>query len=307
MTGEEVVRLARRRLDDLAEPYLWEDVELVDYLNRSINEICEKTELIRDSSTTAIVQIKLLANLGKYSLDTRVIRIFGCRLTDRTLPLTLATETFLDRFHSNWRAEYSADYTGVTYIVPLIEGGATQSVQFVPYIYDATGYIAGASDITFTTPPNLIYKVGATFTDHFETGDSIYVSGTTSNDGYKTVVTVAATDIIVSETLVAEASTSAVIRRVENTATMTVARYPSAQFTSDNLTTQAIEIPFAYHSQLIEGIMMHAYEKDDADTLDIKKADRARLRFMKTIDDLKRLHIRRFHAPGAVELHKGAI
>lgn len=49
MTAEEIIRKTRvSPLDDNKAPYLWEDVELVDYLNDAINDIMRSTEILRD-------------------------------------------------------------------------------------------------------------------------------------------------------------------------------------------------------------------------------------------------------------------
>jgi hypothetical protein len=306
MTAEEIIRLARRQLDDFAEPYLWEDVELVAYLNDAINELCDKTHLITDSSTTAITQIKLLANVGKYSLDERVIWVKGARIEDKADPLVKKTESYMDNWHSEWRETTSIDPTGVTTIVPLMEMNTVQKVQFWPKIYDETGEIIGNADIDFDLTTKKISKVGATFTDHFAVDDEFNVDGTSLNDGYYTVHTVAATEIIVHEALVDELHQSATLRRVEETAYLTVIRYPLLQVDIDHLTLEP-ELPFNLHLKLIDGIKMNAYEKDDADTYIQQKADRARAKWNKTLDDIKRNRIHRFHAPGAIEFHNGAI
>lgn len=76
--------------------------------------------------------------------------------------------------------------------------------------------VTGSSDISFTAATKKITKAGASFNTQFKVGEVIRVKATTSNGSngtpkYFTITALAATEITVSETVVDEASTSAVL------------------------------------------------------------------------------------------------
>jgi hypothetical protein len=78
-------------LDDTdSQKYLWSDVELIHLLNRCYNELIKSGLPVKDQTTAAITQIKLLSNLGLYALDSRVIQVLTASLqTDSAYgPLT---------------------------------------------------------------------------------------------------------------------------------------------------------------------------------------------------------------------------
>ncbi len=64
-TVADVISLTRESVLDDNDPqkYLWSNTELIFMLNRAYNELV-KPSLIKDQSTVAIVEIKLLSNLG---------------------------------------------------------------------------------------------------------------------------------------------------------------------------------------------------------------------------------------------------
>ena len=105
MTLTEIMQLSRGMLDDEQGPYLWKDIELVAYLNKSLNEFCEETEIIRDSITEAICWIAVKSGTRSYALDTRIIDIKRARLVTADRRVTKVTTTFLDRSGFNWDSE----------------------------------------------------------------------------------------------------------------------------------------------------------------------------------------------------------
>jgi hypothetical protein len=72
--------------------------------------------------------------------------------------------------------------------------------------------VTGSSDISFALTGKKITKTSGGFlTAGFYVGNTITISGTILNNGNKTIVTVSDTEIVVSEVLVNESNTSAVI------------------------------------------------------------------------------------------------
>jgi len=108
--------LARGLLDDNQTPYLWSDAELTAYLNKSINELCEEAELLKDSTTTAICQIAIVAGKSIYSLDERVLKIKRARLVIYDTWITRRTTEFMDRYYRSWDSVLTSPGTPAAFI-----------------------------------------------------------------------------------------------------------------------------------------------------------------------------------------------
>lgn len=83
-TAAEIILLARERLDDLAQPYLWTDNLLLAYLNDAQMEASRRAALLVDG-TGSIAKITVKAGTASYKLDPRVIRVQRVRMAGRTL------------------------------------------------------------------------------------------------------------------------------------------------------------------------------------------------------------------------------
>jgi hypothetical protein len=305
MTGEEILKSVRGLLDDEEEDYLWKDSELCDYLNQAVTDFVKGTRILGDVSTTTICQIKLLSNLGIYSIDRSILTIDSGRLVACPIPpLALKSRAVLDDTFPNWRTA-----TGTPrFLVTALESLAVCKVQFVPRYYpDLTGEVLGNANISFDAATKKISMAAGVFTTHYATGDTFNVSGTTLNNGYLTVVTVADTEIVVAETLVDELNTSAVLRQVEDTAELDVTRVPVTEFTLSNLKTKEPEFPWIYHRDLFNGIRGYAYGKQDADTHDPKASDKYLDKFFMSIEITKRDLVRRKSTRHILTPHPGTI
>jgi hypothetical protein len=278
MNVTEIISLERETiLDDVKAPYLWSNAELVFDLNEALNELTREVWLITDQSTASVTQIKLLSNVGLYSLDERVVNVKSARLASADQwgrPLTKTSEAWLDLNYANWR-----ERTGTP------RGYAPDAASGYLSVYpkfDNVGEVIGSADISFAAATRIISKPGATFTTHFIIGDSIVITGTTSNNGTLTVSLVADTEITVNEALVDEAGTSATLRKVRDTLLMVVNRIPLTPFTANDIgapTPVSPEIKSMYHGGLLHGIAKRAFLKQDAETYDPQKAERHRLLF----------------------------
>ena len=102
MTLTKILSLSRGFLDDNALPYSWSNDELVEDLNKSINELCEKAELLLDSTTEAICKITITKDLAKYALDERIINIKRARLITYDKRITKRTAQYMDRYYNGW-------------------------------------------------------------------------------------------------------------------------------------------------------------------------------------------------------------
>lgn len=76
-TLEELIGHARLRLDDVAEPYLWSDEELTQYINEAEREACVRAKFIQDKTTLAVCKLSLLDNKEWYDLRPEVIEVYA--------------------------------------------------------------------------------------------------------------------------------------------------------------------------------------------------------------------------------------
>lgn len=124
MKASAVIAFARTLLDDLTEPFLWSDAELIGHLNEAQNEAARRARLFVDSSTAEVARLTLTAGEATYALDPRVIRIERARLATEPRPLRMILTRDLDERLSGW--EDSTDL--VQWAVPDWE---TQKIRFV--------------------------------------------------------------------------------------------------------------------------------------------------------------------------------
>jgi hypothetical protein len=264
MTVTDIINYTRSSVLDDADPqkYLWEDVELIFLLNRAYNEII-KIPYIKDQSTTSIVQIKLLSNLGVYSLDSRILKIDSARLSVNNTPMDREIETRLDATITGWR-----NLTGTP--KKYCPGAYSGYMSIYPK-FDNVGEVIGASNISFDLATKTISGVNLSV---FVAGDSFNVSGTTLNNGYYTVAT-AGTSIIVSETLADELNQSATIRKVRDTMLLNVGRLGTARFTVADIAanTEITEMRDDHVEGLTDGIAKRAFLKPDTYTYFPQKAE----------------------------------
>ena len=284
VTVADVISWAREEVldDNDSQKYLWSNTELVHHLVRALNRMFKIGMTKVDQTTEAIREIKLLSNLGVYALDSRIIQVKHARLESETINTNLnrTTESRLDNQVSDWRNETGTPreycpgaYSGYLSIYPK---------------YDDTGEILGASNITFATT-KIISQVGGDFSD-LAVGDEIDVDGTTSNDGVKTVATAGTTSIVVSETLVNESNTSAIIRKVRETLLMTVNRLANARYTlADIVALTVIEgLRDDHIDGLVDGIAQYAFLKPDTYTYYPQKAAYHKNEFKEFLVEVKR-------------------
>lgn len=269
-------------LDDNIEPYLWSNAECVNHLNDTIDELMEENLLTVDQTTTATVQIKLLSDTTLYALSDYILKVRHARLNSTGFPLKIITEDWLNANVSDWRTTTGED---VVYVAPSAAKGY---LSIFPK-YDTTGSYTGTSDISFVASTKTISQVGGDFSA-LTAADSVNVDVTTSNDGYFTVATAGTTSFTVSEDLVDEDSTSAVIKLVRDTMIMTVNRLPLTAFSTTDITaaTTITEPKALHHSKLFNGMAKRAYLKPDSETYDKTKAEYHRQLFEKDKKAIRR-------------------
>jgi hypothetical protein len=103
MTGQEfIVHLRESILDDAAPPYLWQDTELLRYLNYAEVQACRRAHLIIDGTTLSdngtaatasslgqkpLCMLPIVANVATYNLSPKVLQVKRCQLMSMTYPL----------------------------------------------------------------------------------------------------------------------------------------------------------------------------------------------------------------------------
>ena len=102
----DLIKILRNQyLDDIAEPYLWTDPELVSYISQAQNEACERANLIIDESTPAVCQFPIQVGIIGYSLSDKVLLVkrasFGTS-AHHAYPLVQQTRSRLDETHPGW-------------------------------------------------------------------------------------------------------------------------------------------------------------------------------------------------------------
>jgi hypothetical protein len=104
MKLRDLVKIFRDEVDDVTEPFLWTEEELIDYANDAENEACRRSRLLIDSTTVEICQIAVTANTAGYALDPRVIFVRRAKLATKSLPLGRASVRDLDDETPGWDA-----------------------------------------------------------------------------------------------------------------------------------------------------------------------------------------------------------
>ena len=231
-------------LDDNIEPYNWEDEELINYLNDTINELAEENLCVADQSTTSITEVRLLSGTTLHAVSDLIVNVKFGRLETAGYYLVKTTEEWLNGNIAEWR-----DTTGTypTYFAP----SASKGYLSIYPKFDATYKFTGSSNISFTAATKTITHTGGNFSG-LVAGDEVNISGTTNNNGYFTVVTVSTTYFTVSETVVNESGTSAVIKKVEDTLVLSVNRLPLTAFTVSDIAdaTSITDLKSLHHDKL---------------------------------------------------------
>ena len=111
MTGAEIIRLVRLKIDDTqADDYGWSDIELIAALNESIDDLTTTGLLIKDRSTSSICSISITALTAEYTLSPRIILINEpIWLTTLAKPIYAISEGTLYSTYGNAWATQSGD------------------------------------------------------------------------------------------------------------------------------------------------------------------------------------------------------
>lgn len=137
MTEAECLTLARLRLDDRNEPYLWSDAVLRDFLRSAMNEAAERARLIEDTE-----QVATTSGVASYTLQKPVMEVLRVTLSGVTVPLRQVHRDYLDSRRSGWETEsgqptaYMHDPVGTLILVPTPETAAIVTVRMYRSLHE---------------------------------------------------------------------------------------------------------------------------------------------------------------------------
>lgn len=100
MNAAEFIVEFRRVMDDTAAGYLWQDEEIIRYLNSAVEEACERALLLEDRTTAACCLIDVEAGESTYPLHPSVIKVKRIALAG--CPLEHTSEEALDCQAPGW-------------------------------------------------------------------------------------------------------------------------------------------------------------------------------------------------------------
>jgi hypothetical protein len=135
----EIITLIGYRLDDIRVPYLWEDGELIQFINDAQNQICEECGVLRDSSTAAICNVSVVAGTSLYTLDSRVIKVFNAKLGSTYTLLGQTNRDNMDNDYPGWEAttgtptDWFNDDTGKIRLYPKPTANSTLYLSVTRY------------------------------------------------------------------------------------------------------------------------------------------------------------------------------
>lgn len=98
--------LARRKLDDLVDPYLYSDADLTDYANEGVDEAALRARLILDSRTASVCSIALdpdATEPGNITLHGSIFVVRSARLRTAQSTLEVVTRDILEGNWCEWR------------------------------------------------------------------------------------------------------------------------------------------------------------------------------------------------------------
>lgn len=108
MTLEELIRRFRVLAMDKAQPYLFADEDVIDWLNDAQRQACIRGRLLREDANPAVCEIALTPGQRTYPLHKSVYEIINARIvpvSGRSRPVFLASREWMDGNMPDWRDE----------------------------------------------------------------------------------------------------------------------------------------------------------------------------------------------------------
>lgn len=103
----------RTRVDDRAEPFLWEDDEADGFLNEAVTEVAIRTHCFRDETTPSLCVVPIVADQTRYPLDPRVLEVLHARIDSHRCDLDRSTAGYFRGYRSpGMPQEYAVELEG---------------------------------------------------------------------------------------------------------------------------------------------------------------------------------------------------
>lgn len=96
MNRDDLFAAFRARAADTADPPLWSDAELQEFVDDAHNEAAERARLIRDSTTPEICAVDVVPGTAVYLLDRRILSVERAKLDLQSNPLRLTSTQAMD-------------------------------------------------------------------------------------------------------------------------------------------------------------------------------------------------------------------
>lgn len=106
MNAADFIAEFRRVMDDTAQGYLWDDEEIVTYLNSAVEEACERALLLEDRVTACCCRVDVEPGETVYQLHPAVLKVKRVALDGR--PLAVTSEVELDCQSPGWETRAGA-------------------------------------------------------------------------------------------------------------------------------------------------------------------------------------------------------
>lgn len=109
MTLEELIRRFRTLAVDKVQPYLFDDEDVIDWLNDAQRQACIRGRLLREDANLAVCEIALDPSQKTYPLHKAVYEIINARIvpvSGRSRPVFLASREWLDENMPGWRDDH---------------------------------------------------------------------------------------------------------------------------------------------------------------------------------------------------------
>jgi hypothetical protein len=255
MLSDELLALWRREVADTALPYLWSDDDGYAYMDDAQKRFARLTEGLTDSSTASVTSLALSAGVRSYAFSPLVVRTKSVRRVDTGRDLEVINEE--DMPGRGW-------YFDATVGEPraLVLGMDTDAVRVWPLPN-------GAGTSTYATVGVALIN---TTTLTFVSTAGLYVGQRLSGAGvapFATIRVLTATTVVMSLPATAEIAEATAVT-FELTLNLTVFRLPLTDIVESD---QVLEIAPQHHQSLMLWMKARAYSKEDAETLDRKKAE----------------------------------
>jgi hypothetical protein len=91
---QDIIDMARHRLNNFEVPYYWIDKELVWYANEAINQMCRDANILEDSMTASVCELHTTSGVMDYSIANSIIYVRSAMLvTEELMTLDVAPAT----------------------------------------------------------------------------------------------------------------------------------------------------------------------------------------------------------------------